>query len=255
MNRALVSLTAAALLLPSAVAAQEESSAAITNPFNSADDLADGQRRYMSQCAGCHGRDGRGGQGTPDFTTGNFRRASSDEGLFQVVAKGIPGTTMPAFSLSGRQIWQTLAYIRSLGASRTAEHASGDVARGAMLFKENRCGGCHSSTAPDLREIGRERSLAELKRSILDPQAEVSNAYWRIKATTRDGAAVEGLRLNEDTHSVQYLDRQGKLRSARKEALAGYEIVKQSPMPAYRGKLTGAQVNDLVAYLVKGGSR
>jgi putative heme-binding domain-containing protein len=246
---------AAYLLAAAIAAAQEESSHAITNPFTSPDDIAEGARHYLSQCAGCHGRDGRGGQGTPDFTTGNFRRATSDEGLFQIVAKGIPGTTMPGFNLNGRQTWQTLAYVRSLGASRTTELAKGDAARGEVLFKENRCGGCHAGQAPSLAGIGRERTLAELKRSILDPQAEVANAYWRIRAVAGDGTALEGLRLNEDTYSVQYLDRSGKLRSAAKSSLSKYEIVKQSPMPAFRGKLTDVQVDDLVAYLVKGESK
>jgi len=247
-------LTLVSLLAASLARAQEESSLTMANPFNTPADRENGARIFLSQCASCHGRDGRGGQGTPDFTTGQFRRASSDEGLFAIINKGVPGTTMPAFGLNARETWSTLAYIRSLSAGRaTATAIKGDSARGAALFRSESCARCHvDGAAPDLAGIGKFQSVGEIRRSILDPQADVPPQYFRIRATTKAGDTLTGTRLNEDTYSVQYRDA-GGLKSVMKSALSTYEIVRTSPMPAT--KLTEAQVDDLVAFLMTGGSR
>ena len=242
------------LLAASGAYAQEESSQTMNNPFNSPADRENGARIFLSQCASCHGRDGRGGQGTPDFTTGRFRRASSDEGLFQLIGKGVPGTVMPGFNLNARETWSTLAYIRSLSAGQAAITASkGNPARGAELFRSQGCARCHVDGAgPDLAGIGRFQSAGEIRRSILDPQANVPPQYFRMKATTKAGASLAGTRLNEDTYSVQYRDAMG-LKSVMKSSLATYEIIRASPMPA--SKLGAAQLDDLVAYLMMGESR
>lgn len=239
-------------LLVCSIAAAQESSVTLTNPFSSPSDLVQGEKIYLAQCALCHGKDGRGGGGGNDLTSGSFKRASSDEGLFQIVAKGIPGTVMPGFNLSGREIWQVLAYIRSLNVRRSAEIVKGDAAAGAKVFEKHGCGGCHATGAgPDLAGIGARRSLAELRRSILDPQAEVSSAWWRIEATAKDGRKVSGRRLNEDTYTVQLLDAGGRLISLLKSDLAGYTILRESPMPTFRDKLSESELSDLLAFLVK----
>ena len=235
-------------------AAQEESSLAMNNPFNTPADRENGARIFLSQCAACHGRDGRGGQGTPDFTTGRFRRSSSDEGLFQIINKGVPGTTMPAFALNARETWSTLAYIRSLSAGRGGTAVvKGDASRGAELFRAQGCVRCHvEGNAPDLTGIGRFQSVGEIRRSIVDPQADVPPQYFRIRGTTKAGVTLSGTRLNEDTHSVQYRDTSG-LKSVMKSNLATYEIIRTSPMPA--AKLSEAQLDDLVAFLMTGVAR
>ncbi|MBI3683947.1 MAG: c-type cytochrome [Acidobacteria bacterium] len=231
---------------------QQESSTRLANPLNTEAGREAGSRIYLLQCASCHGRDGRGGQGTPDLTTGNFRRASSDEGLYQIIAKGIPGTTMAGFSLEAREIWQTLAYVRSLSVPRPSERPTGDRARGEAIFRAHNCAGCHDHTAPDLQQIARRRTPAQLRRSILDPDAEVPSAYWRLRATTRGGRTISGLRLNEDTYTVQFLDESGSLRGIAKSELSRYQIIRASPMPSLRDKLTPEQLEDLLVYLTGG---
>ena len=225
----------------------------MSNPFNSPADRENGARIFLSQCASCHGRDGRGGQGTPDFTTGRFRRASSDEGLFQLIGKGIPGTVMPGFNLNARETWSTLAYIRSLAGRAGVALPKGNASLGAELFRSQGCARCHvNGNGPDLAGIGRFQSAGEVRRSIRDPQADVPPQYFRMKATTKAGASLAGTRLNEDTYSVQYRDA-GGLKSVMKSSLATYEIIRASPMPA--SKLGEAQVDDLVAFLMMGESR
>lgn len=253
---------AAALLVAASFGrAQEESSATIKNPFTSQLDVAEGARIFRSQCASCHGRDGRGGQGTPDLTTGQFRRTTSDDGLYRVIAKGVPGTVMPGFNLAGREIWQTLAFVRSLHVGRATELAKGDASRGSALVKTHGCLRCHAMgaeggfTGPDLAGIGKQRTLTEIRKSILEPQAEISPDWWRIRGATSDGKEFAGIRLNEDTRSIQYLDGSGQLRSAMKSEIARHELIRTSAMPAFQGKLNAAELEDVVAFLVLGGGR
>jgi putative heme-binding domain-containing protein len=236
-------------------AVAQESTATLVNPFDTRGDRDAGGRTFLAQCASCHGQDGRGTSAGPDLSTGNFKRASSDEGLFQIVAKGVPGTVMPGFNLAGREIWQVLAYIRSLNIGRSTEIVKGNKSRGAALFESSGCAGCHDGLGgPDLSGIGRRRSLAELRQSILEPQAEVDSEWWRIRAVTRDGATVTGRRLNEDTYSIQFVDGGGRLRAALKSDLARHEILRDSPMPSFREKLTSSQIDDVLAYLVSKGA-
>ena len=238
----------AALALP---AWAQESEAALTNPFNSDADVAAGEKTFLSQCASCHGRDGRGGGGGPDLTTGRFKRASSDEGIFQIVNKGIPGTTMPGFMLNAQPVWRLVAYIRSLYLSRRNQAVAGDPARGQALFAKHRCAGCHDTTAPDLKQVAGNRSADELRQSILEPNADVPSAYWRAKATLNSGQTISGARLNEDTFTIQLRNRDG-LRSLFKSDLARIEIDRSSPMPPFKGKLSEAEIDDLLAYVSRG---
>jgi cytochrome c oxidase cbb3-type subunit III len=238
------------LVFAAALWMQEESVTALKNPFNTAPDRQSGQRIYLSQCASCHGRDGKGGQQTPDFTKGVFKRASTDEGLYKIVQMGITGTTMPGFALNARETWQVLAYIQSLSAGRAmAVNSPGNAANGEKLFKQNGCARCHDHTAPDLQGIGRHQTAAELRKSIIEPQIDVNPAYWRWKATTRDGRALGGLRMNEDSFSVQWLDEAGKLRTIQKSEIAKSEIIRTSPMPLFQFNAT--EVDDLIAFLSK----
>ena len=55
--------------------------------------------------------------------------------------------------------------------------------------------------------------------------------------------------MNEDMDSLQIRDSDGRLRSLRKADLARFEVIRTSPMPSFKGKLTGAEIQDLVAYL------
>jgi len=242
----------AALLIGAPLHAQH--STARTNPFNGPENQVEGGRLFRGQCAACHGPNGVGGASGPDLTAGAFRRGDSDEALFQIVAKGIPGTAMPAYAGDGRQIWQIVAHVQSLSVGKGADRAKGDAPRGEGVFKAQGCGRCHTiadrggTLGPDLTDIGSRRSLGSLRRSVLDPNEEVSADYWTLKASTKAGQRISGIRLNEDTHSYQYRDRTG-LRSILKKDLAEFEILKTSPMPSYRGKLNDRDFEDLVAYL------
>lgn len=235
-------------LVTAAAAWPQESAATLENPFTSDADVARGERIFASQCASCHGLDGRGTSAAPDLSTGQFRRASSDEGLHRIIGQGIPGTTMPAFSLNPGPTWQVVGYIRSLSRNRRNLATSGDAARGASLFEKN-CKGCHAASAPSLAGLARRRSLDDLRTAILNPSKDVNDTYWRIRITMRDGRVLSGVRLNEDTFTIQVRDDKGVLRSIRRDAAARIEYDRTSPMPSFQDKLSDAELNDILAHI------
>jgi len=232
----------------------------LSNPYSSAADVATGAVVYRQRCAVCHGPEGAGGKGT-DLTRGRFEHGGSDDALYRTIADGIPGTEMPGVELDGRRMWQLVAYVRSLSEGLAAEQSKGDpVAGRALFFGDAGCANCHrvgtrgSRRAPNLSAIGAARSLAQLEASILRPSEQVLPQHWAVRATTADGRTVSGLRLNEDSESIQMIDGDGRLKSLLKAELKDYRVVKTSTMPSFEGKLTAEQVEDLVAFLARQGS-
>jgi putative heme-binding domain-containing protein len=217
---------------------------------------------FRTQCAACHGPDGGGSAQGRSLIAGAFRRGDTDEQLFQTVLKGIPGTNMPPFPGSGREAWQIVAHLRSLAAGKAAEHAKGNPARGEQVFQQSGCRQCHAVdgdggiTGPDLATIGAVRSLSQIQRAITEPNREVPPEYWTLRAKTRGGKEISGIRLNEDTFSFQYSDANG-LRAVLKKDLAEHRIVTESPMPSFANKLSARDLEDLVTYLagLRGGNR
>ncbi len=245
------------LLLPlclSPIAAQH-SDADLKNPFQSAVDRTHGGAFFQSQCASCHGIDGKGGASGPNLASGTFRHASNDEGLFRLITKGVPGTSMPGFSMNGREIWQIVAYIRSLSANRSSANSTGNPQAGLQVFESKGCLNCHwlngagAARGLDLSAIGSRLNAADLQVALNDPSSEVAPEYWTWQATTKVGTTLRGQRLNEDTFSLQILDRAGRLRSVVKAELQSQSLDHASPMPSFRETLSDAQRVDLIAYL------
>lgn len=232
----------------------------LSNPYSSPLDVEAGAVTYRQRCAVCHGPEGAGGKGT-DLTRGRFRHGASDTELFQTIADGLPGTEMPGVELDGREMWRLVAYVRSLSEGLAAQQATGDPASGEELFfGAGNCANCHrvgmrgSRRGPDLSAVGAVRSLAQLESSILRPGDQVLPQHWSVQAVTKDGTEFHGLRLNEDSQSIQAIGANGKLTSLLKSELREYSVVKTSAMPSFEDRLTSSQVNDLVAYLARLGS-
>jgi putative heme-binding domain-containing protein len=238
-----------------ALAWGQHSTVKLSNPFQTPQDRQEGAATFRSQCASCHGADGKGGHGGTDLTRGQFKYAVSEDAMFRIIGTGIPGTAMPGFALSGQKAWQVITYIHSLAPEHGA--GTGDARRGAQLVAANRCMGCHTANAPDLADASGRRTRSELRQSIVDPAAVVAPEYWLWRGTMRDGTVVEGRRLNEDTYSVQIVERQGRLRTIEKQALASVTFEPRSQMPSFATKLAGKDLDDVVAYLesLRGGNQ
>jgi cytochrome c oxidase cbb3-type subunit III len=238
------------LALQMAVAFQPTARAKVTAP-----EVARGRTLFEAQCAYCHGADGGGGRGA-NLARAALRRAPTDEALFRVVNRGIPGTGMPGNAMSARETWQVVAFVRSLGRVKR-EPLPGDAARGAHVYEAVGCAACHTirgrggPIGPDLTDVGARSSPAYLRRSIVDPQAEVPSGFRQIRAVTREGRRMIGVRVNEDTFSIQFRDAGGTLYSFFKEELAELETDDgRTSMPSFRERLEPTALDDLVAYLV-----
>jgi cytochrome c oxidase cbb3-type subunit 3 len=221
----------------------------------SQDDSSAGERLFHLHCAECHGPKGQGGYG-PDLTRGEYRHGSTDEALLHTIATGVPGTRMPANSLSDQQLREIVTYVRSLaGGARIA--IGGNAQAGEKLFvKKGGCTKCHmirgegGRLGPDLARIGSQRSPDHLRTSILQPDEEIDPEFWAVDARDKDGKIYSGIRLNEDTYTIQLLDLNENLHSLAKADLRNLAIdKKKSRMPTYASVFTTAELDDLVAYL------
>lgn len=219
------------------------------------DDNSAGERLFRLHCAECHGLDGQGGRG-PDLTRGVYRHGSTNQALYQTISQGVTGTQMPATSLSERQLLQIVRHVRGLaGSARVA--VSGDPVAGGKLFAgKGGCPKCHmvrgegGSLGPDLTYIGSLRAPANLRASVLRPDEEIDSAYWAVEAVDKNGKTYSGIRLNEDSYTIQLLDVNENLHSLAKKDLQTLTIDKRkSRMPAYAGVFKASELDDLVAYL------
>ena len=216
-------------------------------------DIQNGARIYGTQCAQCHGANGDQVGGV-DLRTGKFRNASSDDDLRRIVLNGIPGTSMPGRQLANPDVVAIIAYVRNMRDFNSKMVTLGDPGRGQSVF-ESSCLSCHrvngkgSRVAPDLSEIGLTRSAASLQQALLSPSSVMFPINRPIRAVTKDGRAISGRRLNEDTFTVQLMDDKEQLVSLLKSDLRAYTILTESTMPSFDGKLTPAQLADVVSYL------
>jgi cytochrome c oxidase cbb3-type subunit 3 len=230
---------------------------------------AAGRRLFLTHCASCHGADGEGARG-PTLAVPRLTRAPDLPSLSETIRHGIEGTLMPGTRLEADEVRQLATFVLGLGRGKTVETVSGDVTRGEHVYRtKGGCTECHTikgqggAVGPDLTDIGRQRAPAYLRTSLLDPSAEVPRSFssyrWdgllaqnflMVRLVTNDGRHLMGVRVNEDTFSIQVRDLEGRLHSFFKSELASLD--KQwgvSPMPAYGEVLTKEELDDLVAYL------
>jgi putative heme-binding domain-containing protein len=214
-----------------------------------------GKQLYTVHCQTCHGAEGDSIAGV-DMRRGQFKRASSDEELSRVILNGVQGTAMPPSNLPEASRSAVVAYIRSMHDAASVR-GSADADRGRAIFEgKGGCSECHriagkgSRKGPDLSEVGALRDAATLQRAIENPGEAMLPQYRYVRAVTRAGTTVTGMRLNEDTHSVQLIDQNEHLISLNKAELREYSLIKTPSMPSYRGKLTPKEIADVVTYLL-----
>jgi len=217
---------------------------------------APGRKLFDSHCSRCHNMGGTGGEG-PSLARPTLRHAADEEALVKLIQEGIEGTDMPGtWQISESEVRQIAAYVRALGRVEEAT-LPGDRGRGRELFEGGSgCSTCHvvdglgGILGPDLSDVGLRRGAAHLREALVSPGATVSERYLVVRARTRAGDEVSGLRLNEDSFTLQLRDQTGRIHSLSKLELE--ELQKafgESLMPSYGSQLSDAELDDLVAYL------
>lgn len=229
-----------------------------TRPLSNAgpDDIASGKRIFAAQCAWCHGADGVGGSG-PSLQRSVLRHARQDSDLFAIVRNGIPGTEMPGSQLwmTETMAWRTAAYVRSLGRA-PQETIRGDVQRGAAVYEAKGCQACHvlngrgTALGPELTRIGALRGVTYLREAMVKPEAARPPGYLVVRASTKAGTEVRGIRVDEDVFWIHVRDAGGRLHALEKKHLVQLDReLTGTLMPSYASLLTADELDDLVAYL------
>lgn len=230
-------------------------------------DLERGGQTYLSNCTSCHGPNGDGITGVNLFS-GQFRKATTDEDLVNIIKHGIPGTPMPPFNFQDAQAGQIVAYLRSQPASAATSKLAGlhgDPANGKAIFEGKGefeggggCLSCHRvQTAsgktggflgPDLSSIGATRRAIDLEHALTEPSATIRTDE-HVVVVTKDGKTFQGRLLNQDTYSVQLIDNVGALQSLQKANVRDMKILAVSVMPNFADKFKPQELADVVAYL------
>lgn len=251
------------------------------NPLaNDANAAKLGEFEFRANCAFCHGLGARGGGRGPDLTRAQKKHGNSDADLFRTINEGVPGTAMPqngatqqGVGMTEEEIWQVVAYIRSVQV-KTPAQAMGNAAHGKELFSGSAaCATCHmmqgkgGRLGPDLSVTGSARSLEylvdsirnpsrRLAQGISEPMKEFSQEYETVTVVDAGGQKFQGVVLNEDNFTLQVLDTREQLHLFEKGKLRSAEKSRESLMPKYDEKtLPEKDLQDIVAYLLSAGSK
>jgi ubiquinol-cytochrome c reductase cytochrome c subunit len=138
------------LLTGVAYAAVMPSTADASTSTASADDIAQGQKLFIANCATCHGISAGGRDNAPSLI--GVGAASVDfqvgTGRMPLQASGPQALKQPVH-FDDQQVEQLSAYVASLGAGPSIpsaadiDPAQGDASKGAMVFRTN-CAMCHN---------------------------------------------------------------------------------------------------------------
>jgi putative heme-binding domain-containing protein len=216
-------------------------------------DVVVGRRIFESQCALCHGQTGGGGRG-PALNRPKLEKAPDDQALRTLITDG-SGDMPGAWQLHADEVAGVAAYVRSLGAL-PPETVPGDPVRGARVYAARGCAACHmvagngEGFGPELTSVGSRRNAAFLRQTVLRPESSLPDGFQYISAVPASGAAVRGIRVNEDSFTIQLRDAGGRYHSFRKAELKDLiRLSGQTPMPSFEGRIGQAELDDLVAYL------
>lgn len=164
------------------------------------DQVTDFATLYSENCAGCHGTNGNFGAALP-LNNPTYLAIVDDRSISDAIAKGIAGTSMPAFGLSSGGML-TDAQIKSIvngmrahwgsgqsaagGAPSYASAGTSDQAQGAKVY-DDYCASCHSASGTD---VGKSGAIADpaflalysdqsLRTLIIAGRPDLGHPGWR----------------------------------------------------------------------------
>src|SRR5262249_49780192 len=141
-----------------------------SNPVSTA-----GRQTFESNCAPCHGLNGKGGERAPDIATRPEVVRLSDRELLKVLREGVLSKGMPPFAMLGTaKLSQVLNYLRSLQGKDKTSGVTANTLEGKTLFAGKAgCSDCHmvrgagGFTGPDLSDYGANHSADDIRNAIL----------------------------------------------------------------------------------------
>lgn len=192
-------------------------------------DLARGAQVFQSQCAACHGSQGRGDgplaaslNPKPTALAEHLRaRERSLFALHQIISNGVPGTAMQGFgSLSDEDRWALAFFVGTL------PYAQSDKTEGAKLWQTN---------VQARQTVANLDALAQTSEHVLanrldEPSAKALTAYLRanpsaLEANKQKGTAIAKAKLGDSVVALQSGDRASAAKLALSAYLDGFEPV------------------------------
>jgi len=246
------SVAAALLLLMSAAQCQS------AKPAQGPSAAMAGMEIFASNCASCHGIDGKGSERAPNIADSDAMKQRSNQEISEIIRNGIPGTGMPAFRvLSDSEVEAIIRHLRVLQGPVQAAPTKGDPVRGKAIFSGKAdCSRCHmiagegGFTASDLSEYARVHSPEQVQEAILHPSS--FRMMQSVTVTLRDGQKYRGRIRNEDNFSLQLQSPEGSFQFLTRSEVEKIEPAPELAMPTdYASRLNAAEINDLVAYLAQ----
>jgi mono/diheme cytochrome c family protein len=179
------------------------------------EDVKDVAILYANNCAGCHGPDGRFGVAQP-LNDSTYLALVTDAQLEDIIARGVPGTPMPAFAQAAggdltaaqvrilaeglRTTWRTAPASGPLPRYR-ADDAAGDPARGREVF-QSYCARCHGDDGAGGARGGSvvdEAFLSltsdqALRTTIIAGRSDLGTPGWKDYAP---GAAIDDQQISD----------------------------------------------------------
>jgi putative heme-binding domain-containing protein len=164
------------------------------------------------------------------------------------------------FAMTDNEVRDVIAYVRSLGRV-PPEPLPGDPDKGQLIYRKAECSNCHivggkgGSQGPDLSDIGSRRGVEVLRGAMLHPgkdravTSEGYATYVPFLAATKDGRVLTGMRVNEDTFTIQLRDTNNRLYSLQKSDLEALHKLDGSVMPTYEKMLSHSDIDNVVSYL------
>jgi alcohol dehydrogenase (cytochrome c) len=218
--------------------------------------LTDGRRLFATRCAGCHGADGTGGERAPGIGRSEESHVGSEQSIRDVITKGIPESGMPAFSVSGKDMDALVLFVHSRVTPAEKVPVEGDAKRGEAFFSgEGRCMQCHmvkgcgGTDGPDLTELARHSTLAEIEQSLRAQGTRRLPGFGVVRVRLNDGSTVRGLARNESGADLQIKELGAGFRLLQRSDIAHVEREPQPLMPPL--KTSAENTKDLLAFLSK----
>jgi ubiquinol-cytochrome c reductase cytochrome c subunit len=162
-------------------------------------DFDRGKQLFAAQCATCHSLKDSGSTTDigPDLDAA-FAQARSD-GMDPDTIAGVvkaqvenprpsnvnPSVSMPADLVTGEDLDDVATYVSKVAGNPAIKGPQLPDDPGAQVFAQNQCSGCHTLnaagasgiTGPDLDKVIPDMTAAEVKKSIVDPNAKIAPGF------------------------------------------------------------------------------
>lgn len=221
---------------------------------------------YGSDCAFCHGRDTRGGDGGPSLLRSQLvQRDQKGELIGPVVLEGRPG--MPSFSFTPAQIADLAEFLhshtinsRDPARMKAPTIVTGNAAAGEQYFAKQ-CASCHSATGdlkgfaakfPEPRALQQAWLMPGAGGRVGGSGAGAGSTIPTTAVVTFNGQKFEGRLLRLDEFYISISQPDGTSRTFRRE-VDGPPIELRDPIAQHKALLrvyADKDIHDLTAYLV-----